>query len=65
MDRDIEFNACLERLKVLLQARKDLIENTEKYSSKFYGKSVNVYRKIDLAFEEVIKYEAEFLLSLE
>ncbi|UWD47159.1 hypothetical protein NYR90_11440 [Clostridioides difficile] len=65
MDRDIEFNACLARLKILLQAREDLIEDTEKYSTRFYAKSVNVYRKIDLAFEDVIKYEAEFLLSLE
>ncbi|QQY52559.1 hypothetical protein JMW52_14040 [Clostridioides difficile] len=38
MNKDIEFIACSMRLKILIQAREDLIENINKYSTKSYEK---------------------------
>ncbi|EGT4837423.1 hypothetical protein QVB34_16670 [Clostridioides difficile] len=64
MNKDIEFIACSMRLKILIQAREDLIENINKYSTKSYEKNINNYEKLDMIFEDVIKFEATLLTSL-
>ncbi|AXU86094.1 TPA: hypothetical protein KQB57_001409 [Clostridioides difficile] len=64
MNKDIEFIACSMRLKILIQAREDLIENINKYSTKSYEKNIDNYKKLDMIFEDAIKFEAILLSSL-
>lgn len=64
MNKDIEFIACSMRLKILIQAREDLIENINKYSTKSYEKNIDNYEKLDMIFEDAIKFEAILLSSL-
>ncbi|MGX4661873.1 hypothetical protein ACWJU0_17390 [Clostridioides difficile] len=63
MNKDIEFIACSMRLKNLIQAKENLIEDIHEYSNN--EKEIARYENLDKAFEKTIIDEAKFLISLE
>ncbi|HGS9152198.1 hypothetical protein KWL18_005110 [Clostridioides difficile] len=63
MNKDIEFIVCLMRLKNLIQAKENLIEDTHEYSNN--EEDITRYENLDKAFEKTIIDEAKFLISLE
>ncbi|EOY7326272.1 hypothetical protein NMJ50_017490 [Clostridioides difficile] len=63
MDRDIEFINSLKRLRFLIQAKENLIEDIHEYSN--HEEDIARYENLDKAFEKTIIDEAKFLISLE
>lgn len=63
MNKDIEFIACLMRLKNLIQAKENLIKDIHEYSNN--EEDIARYENLDKAFEKTIIDEAKFLISLE
>ncbi|HCQ6178593.1 TPA: hypothetical protein OL450_003409 [Clostridioides difficile] len=63
MNKDIECIACLMRLKNLIQAKENLIEDIHEYSNN--EEDIARYENLDKAFEKTIIDEAKFLISLE
>ncbi|MCE0658773.1 hypothetical protein LWE95_18645 [Clostridioides difficile] len=63
MNKDTEFIACSMRLKILIQAKENLIEDIHEYSN--HEEDISRYENLDKAFEKTIIDEAKFLISLE